>query len=77
VPAEISARVTLLTRPANAAKVPGDPVVFDRLALTDITPFVVIRLKDDRGVSRSAVVAAALEGDVEGRKGRRDRPTAR
>ncbi len=68
VPAEISARVTLLTRPANAAKVPGDPVVFDRLALTDITPFVVIRLKDDRGVSRSAVVAAALEGDVEGRK---------
>ncbi|AEV71525.1 hypothetical protein MycrhN_0895 [Mycolicibacterium rhodesiae NBB3] len=68
VPAEIGARVSLLTRPANAAPVPGDSVVFDRLALTDITPFVVIRLTDDRGVTRSAVVAASLEGDIEGRK---------
>jgi hypothetical protein len=67
-PPDISARATLLTRPANATSVPGEPVVFDRLALTDITPFVVFRVTDGRGETRSTVVAAALEGDVEGRK---------
>ncbi|MBB2989651.1 hypothetical protein FHR72_001114 [Mycolicibacterium iranicum] len=68
VPEELSARVTLLTRPANAGLVPGDPVVFDRLALTDITPFIVIRVTDARDVTRSTVVAAALEGDIPGRQ---------
>ena len=65
---EISARVTLLTRPANTGDLPGQPVVFDRLALTDITPFIVIRVTDGRGVTRSTVVAAALDGDIPGRK---------
>lgn len=68
VPSDVNARATLLTRPANAAPVPGDPVTFDRLALTDITPFVVIRVEDARGVALSTVVAAALHGDLEGRK---------
>ncbi|WP_163769350.1 phospholipase D family protein [Mycolicibacterium parafortuitum] len=68
VPEEISARVTLLTRPANAGDVPGQPLVFDRLALTDITPFLVIRVTDGRDVTRSTVVAATLEGDIPGRK---------
>lgn len=68
VPAGVTARVTLLTRPANAASVPGEPVVFERLALTDITPFIVIRMTDERGVTASTVVAAALEGDIPGRQ---------
>lgn len=68
VPADVTARVTLLTRPANAGAVPGDPVLFERLALTDITPFIVIRVTDARGVNASTVVAAALEGDIPGRQ---------
>lgn len=68
VPEEITARATLLTRPANAGAVPGEPVVFERLALTDITPFIVIRVTDGRDVTRSTVVAAALEGDIPGRQ---------
>ena len=64
----MNARVTLLTRPANAGTVPGEPVIFERLALTDITPFIVIRITDGRGVTASTVVAAALEGDVPGRQ---------
>ena len=65
---DISAQITLLTRPANAAELPGEPVVFERLALTDITPFLVIRLTDRRRVTASTVVAAALDGDVPGRQ---------
>ena len=68
VPADMNARVTLLTRPANAGTVPGEPVLFERLALTDITPFVVIRITDGRGATASTVVAAALEGDIPGRQ---------
>lgn len=68
IPPHVSARMTLLTRPANAKAVPGDPVIFERLALTDITPFVVLRITDERDVSRSTVVAAALDGDVDGRR---------
>jgi hypothetical protein len=68
IPADMSARVTLLTRPANAAAAPGEPVFFERLVLTDITPFIVIRMVDGRGVTASTVVAAALEGDIPGRQ---------
>jgi len=68
VPEGMTARVTLLTRPANTGAVPGESVVFERLALTDITPFVVIRITDGRGVRASTVVAAALEGDIPGRQ---------
>jgi hypothetical protein len=67
VPAEMSATVTLLTRPANVAAVPGEPVFFDRLTLTDITPFIVLRVTDQRGVIASTVVTAELRGDVAGR----------
>ena len=65
---DVDARVTLLTRPANAVAVPGESVAFDRLSLTDITPFIVIRVTDVRDVTRSTVVTASLEGDVDGRK---------
>lgn len=68
VPVGVNARATLLTRPANTVEVPGQPVVFSQLELTDITPFVVVRATDIRGITRSTLVAAALEGDVEGRK---------
>lgn len=64
----LDARVNLLTRPANTGVVPGHPVVFDDLALTDITPFLVIRVTDARGITVSTVVSAALAGDVEGRQ---------
>ena len=64
---DLSARVTLLTRPANAATIPGEEAFFDRLALTDITPFIVIRVTDGRGVTKSTVVTAELQGDVPGR----------
>jgi hypothetical protein len=66
-PAGVKAMVTLLTRPANTAPVPGEHVLFDRLTLTDITPFIVIRITDDRGVTASTVVTAELRGDVAGR----------
>ncbi|BBX18699.1 hypothetical protein CRI77_16285 [Mycolicibacterium duvalii] len=68
IPEGMSARVTLLTRPANTAMVPGVSVVFERLALTDITPFIVIRVTDPRGTTASTVVTALLEGDVPGRQ---------
>lgn len=68
VPADTNARITLLTRPANAMDVPGEPVVYERLALTDITPFLVIRVTDRRGVTASTVVTAALRGDIPGRQ---------
>jgi hypothetical protein len=68
IPEEMSARVTLLTRPANTGTVPGEPVLFERLLLTDITPFIVIRLTDGRGITASTVVAAALVGDIPGRQ---------
>jgi len=64
---EMPGIVTLLTRPANAAPVPGEPVFFDRLTLTDITPFIVIRVTDNRGITASTVVTAELRGDVAGR----------
>ena len=68
VPEGMTARVSLLTRPANTAAVPGVAVQFDRLALTDITPFVVIRITDQRDVTASTVVAAVLDGDIPGRQ---------
>lgn len=64
----IQATVNLLTRPANTGVVPGHPVVFEDLALTDITPFLVIRVTDARGITVSTVVSATLAGDVEGRQ---------
>lgn len=68
IPERMNARVSLLTRPANTGAVPGEPVQFDRLALTDITPFLVIRITDHRDVTASTVVAAVLDGDVTGRQ---------
>lgn len=68
IPEGVRARVSLLTRPANTGAVPGEPVQFDRLALTDITPFVVIRMTDERDVTASTVVAAMLDGDIHGRQ---------
>ncbi|MDX1878950.1 phospholipase D family protein [Mycolicibacterium sp. 141076] len=68
VPDGAQARVSLLTRPANAAEIPGMPAIFQRLALTDITPFLVLRVTDARGVTASTVVASFLEGDIPGRQ---------
>ncbi|GAA2771367.1 phospholipase D family protein [Mycolicibacterium pallens] len=65
---DLTARVNLITRLANTSELPGTPVLFDGLALTDITPFLVIRITDPRGVTASTVVAATLDGDVAGRQ---------
>ncbi|QFS89937.1 hypothetical protein FIV07_04210 [Mycobacterium sp. THAF192] len=65
---DLTTRINLLTRPANTGEVPGAEVSFAGLALTDITPFLVIRVTDGRGVSASTVVAAALVGDIDGRQ---------
>jgi hypothetical protein len=68
IPADTTARATLLTRPANTGPVPGEPVIFERVALTDITPFIVIRVTDGRGVTAATVVTADLVGDIPGRQ---------
>ncbi|NIH95037.1 hypothetical protein FHU31_001993 [Mycolicibacterium fluoranthenivorans] len=68
VPDGMKTRACLLTRPANTEGVPGEPVQFERLALTDITPFVVLRVTDRRDVTVSTVVAAVLDGDISGRQ---------
>lgn len=68
IPPEVTARASLLTRPANTVTVPGESAAFERLALTDITPFIIIRVTDERDVTKSTVVAAALEGDIPGRQ---------
>ncbi len=68
VPEGMKARASLLTRPANAAEIPGMPAFFERLALTDITPFVVLWITDARGITASTVIAAFLEGDIPGRQ---------
>ncbi|WP_396925851.1 phospholipase D family protein [Mycolicibacterium sp.] len=65
---DLTARVNLITRPANTGEVPGASVHFEGLALTDLTPFLVIRMTDARGVTASTVVAATLEGDIPGRQ---------
>lgn len=65
---DLTARVNLITRPANTGEVPGATVRFDGLALTDLTPFLVIRITDARGITASTVVAATLEGDIPGRQ---------
>lgn len=68
IPEGMSARASLLTRPANTVGIPGEPAVFERLELTDITPFVVLRVTDSRDVTASTVIAAALDGDIPGRQ---------
>lgn len=68
VPEGVTARTTLLTRPASSAPVPGEAVYFGQLALTDITAFIVIRVTDARDVTRAAVVPAVLDGDIPGRQ---------
>tara|TARA_R110002051_G_scaffold291646_1_gene355724 strand:+ start:7668 stop:9422 length:1755 start_codon:yes stop_codon:yes gene_type:complete len=74
---EIDTQVQLLTKPGNTHSLPtldGPPAVFTDLDLTDITPFVVIRVTDTRGEQRSTVVCAELIGD---RDHRRDAVLAR
>lgn len=68
VPEGVTARATLLTRPASSAPVPGEAVYFEQLALTDITAFIIIRVSDARDVTRAAVVPAVLDGDIPGRQ---------
>jgi len=71
VGADFSAVVQLLTRPGNSAPLPaqvGLEARFSGLPLTDVTPFVVIRVRDARGEERSTVVRAELIGDLPHRR---------
>lgn len=67
---EFSAVVTLLSRPGNAVPLPS-PAAGEwvrTLPLTDVTPFLVVRVTDARGESLSTVVRAELVGDIPNRR---------
>lgn len=75
--AGVEAHVQLLSKPGNTHSLPildGPPAIFTDLDLTEITPFVIIHARDERGEHRSTVVCADLIGDV---KHRRDAVLAR
>lgn len=69
--AEFASTVQLLTRPGNSSPLPtenGSRAEFSDLPLTDVTPFVVLRIRDGRGEERSTVVRAELVGDLPHRR---------
>jgi hypothetical protein len=69
--AEFASTVQLLTRPGNSAPFPeevGSRAEFSGLPLTDVTPFVVLRIRDGRGEERTTVVRAELVGDLPDRR---------
>jgi len=71
VDAGMTTSVHLLTRPGNSAPLPqgfGQSSVFVGLPLTDLTPFLVVRVLDQRGEERSTVVRAELIGDIPHRR---------
>jgi hypothetical protein len=73
----VEAHVQLLSKPGNAHLLPtldGPPAIFTDLDLTEITPFVIIHARDERGEQRCTVVCAELLGD---RDHRRDAVLAR
>lgn len=59
----------LATAPAIVRPLPqhDEEVRFGGLDVTELTPFVVIRVEDERGARRDTVVIADLQGDVPGR----------
>ena len=65
---KVTATVELLTCPGDTAhlQAPAD-VTFPGIEMTDITPFLVVRVTDARGESRATVVLAALTEDPPGR----------
>jgi len=73
LPVDVGATMELLTRPGEAAMlVDGKPASasFTRVALADITPFLVLRASLDTGlgeISRATVVRAELRNDPPGR----------
>lgn len=70
-PADLQVFVRLFTRPGNSHPLPLEAdasVRFEDLPLTDVTPFLVIRVVDTRGEERSTVVRAELVGDLPGRR---------
>jgi hypothetical protein len=70
LPAAMRLTAELLTRRGEARTVPPGvvvDVVFEHLALVDVTAFVVLRLRDGRGEERSTVVRVLLIGDPPGR----------
>lgn len=69
--AEFASTVQLLTRPGNSAPLPQEVssrAQFLTLPLTDVTPFVVLRVRDGRGEERSTIVRAELVGDLPHRR---------
>jgi hypothetical protein len=73
----VEAHVQLLSKPGKAHSLPpldGPPAIFTDLDLTEITPFVIIHARDERGEQRCTVVCAELLGD---RDHRRDAVLAR
>lgn len=62
--------LALLTRPGQARSLrrEGESIRFGTLALTDITPFLIARVRDTRGEERSTVMQAELVGDIAERR---------
>ena len=66
------AKIQLLTRRGNTYPLPpvasGVPLEIDGLQLTDITPFFVLSVTDQRGETKQSVLVAELIGDIDGRR---------
>lgn len=71
-PEELSLRWHLLTRPdAGGRGFPGSvdsPTTLEELALTDITPFIVLTANDADGNERRTIVLAQLLDDIDTRR---------
>jgi ribosomal protein L7/L12 len=66
---DLGVEARLITAPALPRPLPqeGGGTDFPGLAVTELTPFVVLRVEDARGAARETVVLGDLQGDVEGR----------
>ncbi|MEV0842018.1 phospholipase D family protein [Actinocatenispora sera] len=70
VPAGLRASIGLLTRPGESRPIrPGEPLDchFDGLTITELTPFLILTVRGDRGQQRRTTVRARLLGDPDGR----------
>ena len=68
--ARFTCRVHLLTRDGNHYDLPGPGASFTitDLPLTDVSPFFVLTVTDERGESRGTIISAELIGDIPGRR---------
>jgi len=70
IDARFSCRLHLLTRDGNdyVMPQPGESFSITDLPLTDVSPFFVLTVTDERDESRSTIICAELIGDIPGRR---------